>query len=74
MGFLAEELKNITFSQTALDVFLPKISYKNTQILSRIVNIWPFLWKTTSGSAKFHNFQFLAFLSYFLPDSNFQLS
>ena len=58
MGFLAKELKNITFSQTALDVFLPKISYK----------------KTTSGSAKFHNFQFLAFLSYFLPDSNFQLS
>ena len=59
MGFLAKELKNITFSQTALDVFLPKISYKK---------------KPTSGSAKFHNFQFLAFLSYFLPDSNFQLS
>ena len=59
MGFLAKELKNFTFLQTALDVILPKISYKK---------------KTTSGSAKFHNFQFLAFLSYFLPDSNFQLS
>ena len=38
MGFLAKELKNFTFLQTALDVFLPKISYKNTQILSKIVN------------------------------------
>ena len=32
---------------------------KNAKNHSKIVKIWPFLWKATSGSAEIHNFQFL---------------
>ena len=40
---------------------------KNAKNHSKIVKIWPFLWKATSGSAEIHNFQFLAFLNNFWP-------
>ena len=40
---------------------------KNAKNHSKIVKIWPFLWKATSGSAEIHNFRFLAFLSNFWP-------
>ena len=46
MGFRAKELKNFTFLQTALDVFLPKISYKKKPHLvvlsSTTSSFWPF--------------------------------
>ena len=40
---------------------------KNAKNYTKIVKIWRFLWKTTSGSTKIHNFRFLAFLSNFWP-------
>ena len=40
---------------------------KNAKFPSKIVKIWPFLWKVTSGSAEIQNFRFWAFLSNVWP-------